>query len=324
MSIYGPATRSDRYDFNDQLLQHPLFQTLFTNISIADGMHNNYLATFPNAPSIVLGDFNYNFRHYCPLPTVASTDFRSDYLVHSVHSEWTDHTLLFTQLKFANADLAGLCRQDASDQVKAVTRQVAESCIRRQTGWRRRLPSRLQGKRNKQKTNNLHLYKSSQMRNDRLPKIEAVTGHLQQELTDIQALGSCIKWREQGDILAPGFLKRLATQRVQQRAIPTLLHLISTTSWETTSDKHEAAVAFYDRLYTADAVDTDAIRYFTNQIPATDRIPDSYHQTLCELFTLDDLVDTATRAPKQSSSGIDSLPYTIIHLLLIHAATAGQ
>ncbi|CEP11211.1 hypothetical protein, partial, partial [Parasitella parasitica] len=105
-------------------------------------------------------------------------------------------------------------------------------------------------------------------------------------------------------------------------AIPTLLHPISTTACETTSDKQAAAVAYYDRLYTADAVDTDAIRYFTNQIPAADRIPDSDHQTLCEPFTLDDLVDAATRAPKQSSPGIDSLPYAIIHLLLTHAATA--
>ncbi|CEP11042.1 hypothetical protein [Parasitella parasitica] len=120
-----------------------------------------------------------------------------------------------------------------------------------------------------------------------------------------------------------GILKRLATQRVQQRAIPILLHPISTTACETTSDKQAVAVAYYyDRLCTADAVDTDAIRYFTNQIPATDRIPDSDHQALCEPFTLDDLVDAATRAPNQFSPGIDSLPYAIIQLLLTHVATA--
>ncbi|KAK4516494.1 60S acidic ribosomal protein P2 [Mucor velutinosus] len=404
MNIYAPATHSDRYAFYDQLLQQPLFQALLNNMHTADGMHNNYLATVPDAPSIVLGDFNYNFRQYRPPPTVASTnihpqwlfhsvlthyyqesthelsqdplvptfrrnttlstidymfmdpqllDFRTDHFVHFVHSEWTDHALLSTQLTFANPDFgkglwrinpqlahnkffqqrlfaklgefhdqiasesAGIRPQEVWDQLKAITRQVARSCSRRQAEWRRRLLCRLQSKRNKY----LRLYKTTQIRNDRLPQIEAMIGHLQQELTDIQALRSGIKWREQGEKSA-GFLKRLATQRTQQRAIPTLIHPISTTTCETTTDKQAAAVAYYDRLYTADAVDIDAIRYFTDQIPATDQIPDSEHPALCEPFTLDDLADAATRAPKQSSPGIDSIPYAIIQLLLTHTSTA--
>ncbi|KAK4517709.1 uncharacterized protein ATC70_001050 [Mucor velutinosus] len=350
MNIYAPATHSDRYAFYDQLLQQPLFQALLNNMHTADGMHNNYLATVPDAPSIVLGDFNYNFRQYRPPPTVASTniypqwlshsvlthyyqesthelsqnplvptfrrnatlstidymfmdpqllDFRTDHFVHFVHSEWTDHALLSTQLTFANPDFAsesaGIRPHEVWDQLEAFTYQVARTCSGRKAEWRRRLLYRLQSKRNKY----LRLYKTTQIRNDRPPQIEAMIGHLQQELTDIQALRSGIKWREQGEKSA-GFLKRLATQRTQQRDIPTLIYPISTTVCETTTDKQAAAAAYYDRLYTADAVDIDAIRYFADQIP------DSEHPALCEPFTLDDLADAATRAPKQSSHGIDT------------------
>ncbi|GAN07708.1 hypothetical protein MAM1_0172d07210 [Mucor ambiguus] len=70
------------------------------------------------------------------------------------------------------------------------------------------------------------------------------------------------------------------------------------------------------------SVDNNAIQYFTSYIPDTDKILGSQHAALCALFTLDDLSDAATRAPHQSSPGIDSLPYAIIQVLFSHAATA--
>jgi len=404
MNIYAPVTTPDRYIFYDQLLQRSFFQTLVTNMNTAEGLHNNHLSNVTDAPSIVVGDFNYNFRQYRPpsivkpasiqsqwlfhsmlthyyqesthelihepqVPTFRRNttfttidymflnpqlmDFRTDQFVHFVHSDWTDHAMLSTQLTFDNPDLGkGLWRANPQlvhneyfcqrlftklddfhtllasnandltpqviwDQIKELTRQVAKSCSRRQSEWRRRLLRRLQSKRNKL----LRLYKTTQVRNDRLPKIESMIGNLQQELADIQALRSGIKWREHGEKSA-GFLKRLTSQRSQQRAIPTLQHPISSSDCATTKDKQAAAVAYYERLYTADIVDTEAIRYFTNQIPHTDKILDSDHPSLCAPFTLDELVEAGTRAPKQSSPGIDSLPYAIIQLLFTHPLTA--
>ncbi|KAL7319166.1 hypothetical protein PS15m_002336 [Mucor circinelloides] len=281
MNIYAPASSSDRYRFYTQLLSQPFFQTLLTAMS--NSAHSpDYLSTVPDAPSMILGDFNYNFRRYrLPVPstepciesqwlfhsmmlhyyrecthglgedsmiptfrrnTTFSTidysfvdpqliEFRTDQFVYLVHSKWTDdHALLSLQLTFANHNLGkeGLWRanpalvnnehfrttglmtaldeyhtnvaditpQVAWDQIKALTRPLAQSCCRRQSEWGRRLLRHLQSKRNKM----LRIYKVTQVRNDRLPKIESMIGNLQQqELSDIQALlRAGIKWREQG------------------------------------------------------------------------------------------------------------------------------
>ncbi|KAK4516081.1 uncharacterized protein ATC70_011043 [Mucor velutinosus] len=343
--LYGHRTAGypDRYIFYDQLLQRSFFQTLITNMNTAEGLHNNHLSNVTNAPSIVVGDFNYNFRRYRPPSIVKPASIQLQWLFHSmlthyyqenthelihepqvptfrrnttfttidymflnpqlmdfrtdqfVHLDWTDHAMLSTQLTFDNPDLGkGLWRANPQlvhneyfcqrlftklddfhtllasnandltpqviwDQIKELTRQVAKSCSRRQSEWRRRLLRRLQSKRNKL----LRLYKTTQ-----------------------------------GEKSA-GFLKRLTSQRSQQQAIPTLQHPISSSDCATTKDKRAAAVAYYERLYTADIVDTEAIRYFTDQIPHTDKILDSDHPF-----------------------GIDSLPYAIIQLLFTHPLTA--
>ncbi|KAG1093732.1 hypothetical protein G6F42_018897 [Rhizopus arrhizus] len=121
-----------------------------------------------------------------------------------------------------------------------------------------------------------------------------------------------------------GFLKRLTSQRSQQRAIPTLQHPSSSSLCASTTDKQAAAVAFYGGLYTADAaVNNVDINFFTSQIPDSAKIPDTDHTALCTPFATDELLDAAARAaPKQSSPGVDSLPYAILQLLFTHAATS--
>lgn len=68
---------------------------------------------------------------------------------------------------------------------------------------------------------------------------------------------------------------------------------------------------------TADAINYEAIRYFVaSQIPTIiDKILDSAHEVLCALFKIEDLAKGSSRAPKKSSSRIDSLSYAIAHLL---------
>lgn len=73
----------------------------------------------------------------------------------------------------------------AWDQIKILTRILAQSCSRRQSEWRRR---RLQSKQNKM----LRIYIATQVRNERLPKIESMISNLQQELSDIQALRAAV------------------------------------------------------------------------------------------------------------------------------------
>ncbi|EPB90722.1 hypothetical protein HMPREF1544_02467 [Mucor circinelloides 1006PhL] len=124
----------------------------------------------------------------------------------------------------------------AWDQIKILTRILAQSCSRRQSEWRRR---RLQSKQNKM----LRIYIATQVRNERLPKVESMISNLQQELSDIQALRAAVMNR--------------------QRAIPTLIHPTTSTTCKSTVANQAAPVAFYEKLYTADdAMDHKAIHYF--------------------------------------------------------------
>lgn len=57
MNLYAPASHRERYQFYANLLTLDFFHPLLTDIHATNSSTNNI-------PSIVVGDFNYNFRHF--------------------------------------------------------------------------------------------------------------------------------------------------------------------------------------------------------------------------------------------------------------------
>ncbi|KAL7329372.1 hypothetical protein PS15p_207482 [Mucor circinelloides] len=97
MNIYAPASSSDRYRFYTQLFSQPFFQTLLA--AMANSAHSpDYLSTVPDAPSMILGDFNYNFRRY--RPPVPSTE-------PCIESQWLFHSMM---LHYYRECTRGLCK----------------------------------------------------------------------------------------------------------------------------------------------------------------------------------------------------------------------
>ncbi|KAL7323944.1 hypothetical protein PS15p_210527 [Mucor circinelloides] len=93
------------------------------------------------------------------------------------------------------------------DDIKYLTRSLAQRVSRKQAEWRRRQLKHLQRKRNRILRNR----KSTAVLNDRLPSVEKAISNLQQEMVEQQqALRSGLHWRENGETSA-GFLKRLVT-----------------------------------------------------------------------------------------------------------------
>ncbi|KAK4518192.1 uncharacterized protein ATC70_001543 [Mucor velutinosus] len=89
MNIYAPATPYDRYDFYANLLQLPYFHSLLTNFS-------SHSFTFPpEAPTMIVVDFNYNFRRF-PSSTIHNNlqnpDFISNLHLNYPHSSDTTST----------------------------------------------------------------------------------------------------------------------------------------------------------------------------------------------------------------------------------------
>lgn len=449
MNIYAPASNVARYTFYAKLLQQPYFHSMLQQMPNSTDFFPN-TATYPtDSPAFIVGDFNYNFRHFPATLMEAealldteflNTDYNFSMISHStqdpeetpteppnelndpsnMHSlsrsqwiwhalllryyqetshklitnpqvptfrrgsnkttidyifsapqlvefisteeiefisdTWTDHAMLNITLQFRCAEHGkGLWRANPAlaknpffvgklynalngfhdkldstplefldttqvlwDQIKALTKKVANYCSRQKSAWRDRQLKRLQRKRNKI----LRRYPNNEaVLNQRLSIVEKLIGDLQQELVDIQALKAGIRWREHGEASA-GFLKRTATRRAVKRSIPTLIHPFTQAQCVTNDDKREAAFQFYKKLYTPSAVNQTEIQYFANQIPSTDKILDEQHEQLCTPITIDELIDGSGRRPKNSSPGIDGLPYEIYNLLFSHDRTA--
>ncbi|KAG1073426.1 hypothetical protein G6F42_025813 [Rhizopus arrhizus] len=192
------------------------------------------------------------------------------------------------------------------NEIKSMTRTLAQRIGRKQAEWRRRQLKHLQKRRNRI----LRTYKSTAILNDRLPSIEAAISTLQQEMAEHQALRSGLRWREKGETSA-GFLKRLTTQQLTQRTLPTLLDPSSGSTYVTQAEKEQAVHSFYCHLYSPETVNHDDIQFFANMIPPSHRLSNDSHESLCAPFTLDDILVGLSRSPTHSSPGADSLPYQI-------------
>ncbi|CEP13413.1 hypothetical protein, partial, partial [Parasitella parasitica] len=144
--------------------------------------------------------------------------------------------------------------------------------------------------------------------------------NLQEEIVEVAALKANLRWRENGEKNA-GLMKRLATQRDNKRSIDQLYHPDTNTLCNTPSDLQSAARRYYKNLYSPTPIDPENLQFFTNQIPNTDRIPESAHYSLCAPFQAADLMEGASRSPNKSSPGLDGLPYELLFILFSHPAT---
>lgn len=312
-----------------QWLWHAMLQHYYQECS-------HRLQTDPLIPTFTNNQYRSTIDYMYIAPPL--TDFLHTSQVEFIGSQWTDHAMLSLHFKIRNNNHGkGLWRanprlatnsffinllhnyldefhQNLSqttlqpspqliwDDIKNLTRSLAQRVSRKQAEWRRRQLKHLQRKRNRILRNR----KSTAVLNDRLPGIEKAISSLQQEIVEHQALRSGLHWRENGETSA-GFLKRLVTQREYQRTLPTLKDPATGASYTSQVEKEQAVHSFYSHLYTPEIVNPNDIQFFTNMIPPSHRLSDESHASLCAPFTIDDILDgLSRRAPNHSSPGPDS------------------
>ncbi|KAG0768660.1 hypothetical protein G6F24_001753 [Rhizopus arrhizus] len=151
----------------------------------------------------------------------------------------------------------------------------------------------------------------------RLEPIEKQLSLLQQELVDNLALKAGKFWRENSEISA-GFLKRCATRRATQTCIDELEHPVTGTRCSSPTDLQDAAILFYQQLYTPEEIHQSSVDSLLEAVPTTCRIPDSVSGSLVRPFSTVDLIDAAKHCPNHSSPGPDGIPYQILLLVFEH------
>ncbi|KAG1028039.1 hypothetical protein G6F26_002915 [Rhizopus arrhizus] len=124
-------------------------------------------------------------------------------------------------------------------------------------------------------------------------------------------------WRKNSEISA-GFLKRCATRRATQTCIDELEHPVTGTRCSSPTDLQDAAILFYQQLYTPEEIHQSSVDSLLEAVPTTCRIPDSVSGSLVRPFSTVDLIDAAKHCPNHSSPGPDGIPYQILLLVFEH------
>ncbi|CEP15776.1 hypothetical protein [Parasitella parasitica] len=150
-----------------------------------------------------------------------------------------------------------------------------------------------------------------------LSVVEEQLAALQQNHVENLALRSGIRWREKGETSA-GFLKRTVSSRASRKLIPPLIHPATQRLCSSKEEMLDAAASYYGNLYSPDAIDMAAVNDLLDAIPRSARLSASDAQSLLDPITFEDLVEAFSRAPAKSSPGMDSLPYQLVRLIVLH------
>lgn len=147
---------------------------------------------------------------------------------------------------------------------------------------------------------------------------------VQDQLTSLQqyhvknlALKAGIRWRIKGELSA-GYLKRTAQARLSKSSIPPLHHPSLDRLCSTKDEMLDEAFVFYDKLYSPDPVDPNAVASLLNSLPQSAQISESDSRMLLEPITLIELIEAFSRCPRTSSPGPDGLPYEVVRLIVLN------
>ncbi|KAL0084531.1 hypothetical protein F4703DRAFT_1721984, partial [Phycomyces blakesleeanus] len=102
--------------------------------------------------------------------------------------------------------------------------------------------------------------------------------------------------------------------------IPSLWNPATSSICTSQEEMLETTTQFYSDLYSPDDVDQAAIDNLLNVLPTHIHISSSAAESLVAPITYNDLLDAFSQSPQKSSSGMDSLPYELVRLVVTDLA----
>ncbi|OAC99421.1 hypothetical protein MUCCIDRAFT_166844 [Mucor lusitanicus CBS 277.49] len=82
----------------------------------------------------------------------------------------------------------------------------------------------------------------------------------------------------------------------------------------------DTAATYYGTFYTPSAIGMNAVHDLLDAIPTSACLSSTTSQFMLEPFTFDDLCEAFSRAPTNSTPGMNDLPYQLVHLILTNPA----
>ncbi|KAG1468931.1 hypothetical protein G6F56_003553 [Rhizopus delemar] len=229
-----------------------------------------------------------------------------DQLVEHLTSFFTSHSQRPTNAQLSN--------QLLWDSLKEEVRIFTKTFQLERKSWRMKQIKKLNKKRNRI----LRTYTNQGILSELLPIVESQIGSLEEEAAEIESLKAGKLWRESGEKCA-GLLKRTATTRSTQRYIADLFDKATGQLSISPIEKMDVVHTFYQRLYTPEAIDEDAIDFLLGADTHRDQhriLTVTDQELLIAPFTFDDIIEASKRTPNKSSPGADGIPYEILHILI--------
>ncbi|KAG1136660.1 hypothetical protein G6F37_012244 [Rhizopus arrhizus] len=197
------------------------------------------------------------------------------------------------------------------DYVKSEIRLFTQRYAIDYTNWRKKSIKVLQCKRNAF----LRSQPPIAIRLQRLPVMDQQIESLQQELVDIVALNTGIRWREHGEKSA-GYLKRIYQVRTVEQSINCLQDTTSGSTVSACTQLMKVNQAFYQEPYSVDPVDEHDIDCYLQDIADLPQLNEDDHRYLTSPITIEDIIEQSKKViGKQSSPGSDGLGYVFMHLI---------
>ncbi|OBZ80768.1 hypothetical protein A0J61_11183, partial [Choanephora cucurbitarum] len=140
--------------------------------------------------------------------------------------------------------------------------------------------------------------------------------HIQYHVETL-SLKAGIRWREQRELSA-GYLKRTASARLTKTTIPPRFHPTFDRVCVFKDEMLDAAFVFYDNLLAPNPIGLNAKDSLLEAIPQSYVLFADDSSLLTDSISFDGIMEAFSRCPKQSSPGLDDLPYSIVQLIVLH------
>ncbi|KAG1546419.1 hypothetical protein G6F46_009806 [Rhizopus delemar] len=151
---------------------------------------------------------------------------------------------------------------------------------------------------------------------DALKHVESQLDQMYESTASTLALRSGSRWREHGERLNSYFYRTIKSRRQKQA-----IHELQSSDGQlvrSTQQLNDCAKQFYEKLYSAEPIQTEAMEEILNHIPPSNCFNEDVDNALTSSWTEEEILAYVSKTPRNSSLGVDGIPYEILQILLQH------
>lgn len=145
---------------------------------------------------------------------------------------------------------------------------------------------------------------------DALKYVESQLDQIAESTASTLALRSGSRWKEYGERSNSYFYRTIKSRRQKQA-----IHELQASDGQLVRSSHqlnECAKQFYEKLYSAEPIQLEAMEEILNHIPPSTCFNEDVNNALTSSWTEEEILTCVSKAPRNSSPEVDGIPYEIL------------